>query len=202
MTKEVAQGIRRSQFVLTYGPGSLIETTDGPRLIPSVERGLMENFRQGGEILQEFEIKDSRLSIAVGSGSGVDSRIFSLPSNTALGRPENQGIYLTKAFPLWRICYGRKGKKPHAQQPMLYYAGPRGDPCPVCGTPEDSSAVRFVAACIDGHLDEVPWDFAVHNGDMCRQRYFNWKLVAVLFRRSLWSAKSAGRASQWRKFTV
>jgi len=113
MTKEVAQGIRRSQFVLTYGPGSLIETTDGPRLIPSVERGLMENFRQGGEILQEFEIKDSRLSIAVGSGSGVDSRIFPF-------RPIqlSEGLK-TKGYILQRLSrYGEYAMEEKEKSPM------------------------------------------------------------------------------------
>lgn len=169
MKKEV-QHIRRSQFVLTYGPGAIIESRNGPRIIPSINHGLDKNLFSP-EKFQEFEITDSRLRIAIKNLTGSGARVFSLPSNAALGKSESRGIYHTYIFPAWRVCYGRKGKHP----PILY----NDTECPVCHKEDDSSAVRFVVACINGHLDEVSWNYAVHHGKncdhRCKPRYFYWK---------------------------
>lgn len=174
MTKDV-QHIRRSQFVHTYGPGSIIESRNGPRLIPAIDKGL-SGFYFSREKLEMFEITDSRLSVALKNITGKPTRIFALPSNLSLGKSEQTGIYRTQIFPTWRICYGRK--KNH--MPVLYnsYDSRTGRErfCPVCGKSDESSAVRFVAACIDGHLDEVPWNYAVHHGSGkgCDTDYFLW----------------------------
>ncbi len=167
MKKEV-QHIRRSQFVLTYGPGAIIESRNGSRIIPSINRGIGSLFSL--DKFQEFEITDSRLRIAIRNLTGSDARVFSLPSNASLGKSQSRGIYHTYIFPAWKVCYG-KGK----HQPVLY----NGTECPVCHKEDDSSAVRFVVACINGHLDEVPWNYAVHYGKKCdhgcKPRYFFWK---------------------------
>ena len=46
------QELRRSQFILTYGPGSIIETKYGPRLIPSLRYGIpyFTNMAENNEI--------------------------------------------------------------------------------------------------------------------------------------------------------
>ena len=166
------QHIRRSQFVLTYGPGAIIESKNGPRIIPALNHGLGSLFSQ--DIFQKFEITDSRLRIAIKNLTQKAARVFSLPSNASLGRPETIGIYHTYVFPTWRICYGRKGGHPK-NLPVLY----KGIKCPVCHRADDSSAVRFVAACVNGHLDEVNWDYAVHHDrncdQSCRPAYYYWK---------------------------
>lgn len=163
------QHIRRSQFVLIYGPGAIIESRNGPRIIPSINHGLGSLFSP--EKFQEFEITDSRLRIAIKNLTGSEARIFSLPSNASLGKSGSRGIYHTYVFPAWKVCYGGRGKHP----PILY----NGTECPVCHKEDNSSAVRFVAACIHGHLDEVYWDYAVHHGKncdhRCKPRYFYWK---------------------------
>ena len=168
MKKEV-QHIRRSQFVLTYGPGAIIESRNGPRIIPSINHGLGSLFSP--DKFQEFEITDSRLRIAIKNLTGSDARVLSLPSNASLGKSESRGIYHTYIFPAWRVCYGRKGIHP----PILY----NDTECPICHKEDDSSAVRFVVACINGHLDEVSWNYAVHHGKncdhSCMPRYFYWK---------------------------
>ncbi len=168
--KEGVQHIRRSQFVLTYGPGAIIESRNGPRIIPSVDSGLDRLFSL--DKFQEFEITDSRLRIAIKNLTGSDARIFSLPSNASLGKSESWGIYHTYIFPSWRVCYGRKGK-----HRSILYNGTDTE-CPICHKDDDSSAVRFVTACINGHLDEVPWNYAVHQGEncdpSCKPQYFYW----------------------------
>ena len=49
------QLVRRSQFIYTFGPGSIIESRDGPRLIPSINKGL------SGSDLDESKFKDLSL---------------------------------------------------------------------------------------------------------------------------------------------
>lgn len=167
MAKEV-QHIRRSQFVLTYGPGALIESKNGPRLIPSINHGLGNLFTL--KTFEKYEITDSRLRIVIKNLTGRDARVFSLPTNAGEGRPNTRGIYHTYVFPTWKICYGRKGTHP-GDTPVLH----NREKCPVCDRKDDSSAVRFVAACINGHLDEVDWDYAVHRGGKCRPPYYLWR---------------------------
>lgn len=161
------QHISRSQFVLTYGPGSLIETKKGPRLIPSLDRGLGVLFNN--DIFMKFEIGETRISkyIKNQSGKNENIRILALPTNAGLGKQNNYRIYSTYVFPLWKICYGRKAK----HNPVLYNA----HECPKCNKNDESSAVRFVSACSDGHLDEVNWNYAVHKNHTCQPKYFYWK---------------------------
>ncbi len=171
--KEV-EHLRKSQFVLTYGPGAIIESRNGPRIIPSINNGLGEFFST--ENLKNFEITDQRLRIAIKNIKNEDARIFSIPSNALLGKSESEAIYHTYIFPIWKICYGRKGN--HKHKPILY-KGKKENKCPICNTDYDSSAVRFVRACVNGHLDEVDWRFAVHHNSKCNSdcnpEYYLWK---------------------------
>lgn len=164
------QHIRRSQFVLTYGPGAIIESRKGPRLIPSLSRGLGDLF--SADKIRNFEITDSRLRTILKNMGRETARIFSLPSNAALGKPDSRSIYMTYVFPTWKICYN---KDEHQHGRYIFY--PKSN-CPVCGKAKHSSHVRFVVACSKGHLDEVHWNYAVHLGqegkNRCNPPYFFW----------------------------
>jgi len=161
------QHISRSQFVLTYGPGSIIETKNGPRIIPAMDSGLGNYFST--EHFESFEILETRLSKFIQSISDDrrSIRIIALPTNAGLQKPNNYRIYSTFIFPTWKVCYGRKG----GHNPILY-----NDPkCPKCKTNEESSPTRFVSICSAGHLDEVNWHYAVHGKDKCKPPYYFWK---------------------------
>ena len=162
------QHISRSQFVLTYGPGSIIETKNGPRIIPAMNRGLDGKYFSR-EVFESFEIVETRLSKFIQSTSDNQPRIriVALPTNAGLEKPSNSRIYSTFVFPAWKVCYGRKG----GHKPVLY----NGPKCPRCKTDDDSSATRFVAACSAGHLDDVNWQYAVHGTNNCKPLYYFWK---------------------------
>ena len=168
MTKDF-QHLSRSQFVLTYGPGSIIETKNGPRLIPTLKRGLGNNYSVG--TFEKFEINDVRLCNYIQKSGNAENkaRIVALPSNAGLEKKQNTRVYATQIFPVWKICYGRKKNKKHS--PILY----SGQECPLCHTDEDSGVVRFVAACSAGHLDEVNWNYAIHQSRDCKPQYYYWK---------------------------
>lgn len=166
--KKEFQHISRSQFVLTYGPGSIIETKNGPRIIPAMNRGLDGKYFSI-DTFESFEIAEIRLSKFIQSTSDDQPRIriVALPTNAGLEIPSNSKIYSTFVFPAWKVCYGRKG----GHKPVLY----NGPKCPRCKTDKESSATRFVAACSAGHLDEVNWQYAVHGKNNCNPTYYFWK---------------------------
>lgn len=170
------QLVRRSQFIYTFGPGSIIESRDGPRLIPSINKGL------SGSDLDESKFKDKRIDdfrlgkyLQMLTATDKPVEIFALPTED-----ESESGYATYIFPTWRICYN-KDKHDKERSYVLYELDSNTirKGCPVCGETKNQEAVRFVAACSKGHLDEVPWDYEVHRGKECNnlngKKYFLWK---------------------------
>ncbi len=159
----MVQHLRGSQFIFTYGPGSILESPDGPRIIPLPEIGLFES--NSSIRPNDFEISDSRMSHGLLDGA----RIFRLPSNAELRRDESIAIYRTKPFPSWKLCQNFNS---HTFS-VLY----RGYSCPVCRSGTRQEAIRFIMACPAGHLDDVNWPFLVHsNQAQCNQnRWFKWE---------------------------
>lgn len=159
--------------MLTFGPGALIEGKNGPRMIPSLNHGLGRLF--SSQIFDRFAIDDSRLRIALKNLKGSDARVLSLPSNASLHKGDFDGIYATYIFPVWRICHGRRGQHPS----ILYDGWENEGACPICNSDLESTAVRFVAACVDGHLDDVDWHYAVHRArkdrESCYTKYYYWR---------------------------
>lgn len=162
----MTQPLRISQFVITYGPGAILEGPRGPCIIPSPDIGL---FAGPNPITTpaSLEISDQRMSV----GLLGNARIFRLPSNAELGQDENRALYSTRPFPSWSLCINTNA---HAGRIAILYIG-RG--CPVCGdnTRRRQQAIRFVSACARGHLDDVDWVYLVHRGRNCPNRqYFLW----------------------------
>lgn len=178
-----AQGIRPSQFITTYGPGGIIETTDGPAVIPCVrDSGLFQVGGVRGRVpISRFEIVEPRLTPRL--LNSVLPRpirhgafVFRIPSNAELGLAENEIGYRTFAFPLWSHC--------ERHQIIYGGGGVHGVGCPTCGnlplrervSKARQEAVRFVLACRNGHLDEVPWKELIveHRTNSCPGRLYSW----------------------------
>jgi hypothetical protein len=154
----MAQSIRRSQYITTYGPGAIIEGPNGPRLIPRPDIGL---FQPMGLSPTRYEIPSQTMSTGLLGGA----RIFRLPSNAELHKRANYYVYRTRIFPSWALCVTHR---------ILYFSM-RG--CPKCGgSPKGrQEAIRFVRACKRGHLDDVDWNYMVHKGKSCSNRdAFEW----------------------------
>ncbi len=153
--------MRRSQFITTYGPGSIVETRKGPRMIPRPDIGLFT----GNLDPKSFEIVDDRLEKLLGRGAHV----FEVPSSDEM---EDLGAaYKTKVFPEWWVCI-EHGKL------FVHDEG-----CPDCGGSMRRRAwdgIRFVMACPRGHLDDVDWHRAVHmesgSRGTCRPRYYEYSI--------------------------
>lgn len=170
--EETVQNLRRSQFILTYGPGSILEGRNGPRIIPALGSGLGSQF---GRILSQYQVHDLRMSNVLKNitpHKDYEIKFFVIPSNTAERKTDAQGIYRTYIFPVWKICYGKDGD--HNPDVPILYDSSKHEYCPLCGKNPNTS-VRFVCACPDGHLDEVKWNESVHdNESTCNADYFYW----------------------------
>ena len=186
----MTQGIRPSQFVTTYGPGAILETKNGPVIIPTPDTGLFH--RHSGLSPNDYSVDTVVASmireITSRGNSGRGVGIFRVPTNAELNRKSEEAIYRTAPFPRWRLClqqsvHGRRlaeslGSKmgSHALDRMdILHVGDR---CPVCTSKSSGkNAIRFVSVCSEGHLDDVNWSSLVHGGFCPKspdQEYFLW----------------------------
>lgn len=163
--------IRPSQFVLNYGVGSIIETQEGPVVIPDFEKWGRVFGRGKTPTVEDFIIHGSD----VASGLLDNGLVFRIPTNIDVSQPENQPIFNTIPFPGWAFCVR------HAQ---LYELNGGRTLCSGCisGRYTESDikrqAIRFIRACEDGHLDDVDWHHLVHltGASSCDNRRYNWTL--------------------------
>jgi hypothetical protein len=163
------RAIRPSQFVLTYGVGSIIETDSGARIIPTFDRwGKYFNMKYS-----ENEIPDASALIQLGKHHS-QPKIFRIPTNSDLRVKDSQPIFSLVVFPRWSVCME------HSGDPLLLKMDDRGRlSCPECReqnrTRETGTAVRFVTACPKGHMSDVDWPALVHSGgDFCKNTIFKW----------------------------
>jgi hypothetical protein len=167
------QSIRRSQFITTYGPGAILEGSEGPRIILTLEQaGIF-----GSTAINAYEIDEDRLSRNVLGGA----KIVAIPSNAELGRELGAAIYQTASFPKWSLCVRHS----------ILYRKRQGDnrACPRCLPLPSTPAVwrragaeksRFIMVCPLGHMQDVDWNGIVSsmggscNGS-CRPEFFHWE---------------------------
>ena len=161
MSEKHGQRIRPSQFILTYGPGAILEGRSGPRIILDAGIGL---FRNNSDIKpRTYSIGNIRMSKGLLDGG----KIYRLPTSSELPKDVK---YRTRPFPEWKLCVKRHGPN---KDYLLYI----GEHCPNCGGHyAGEEAIRFVLACRNGHMDDVPWDFMVHNGSKCKNDSSNYRI--------------------------
>ncbi len=159
----VTQQIRPSQFITTYGPGSILEGARGPRIIPGADIGLFLSY---GLHPENYEISDQRMSSGLLSGA----RIFRLPSNAELGELGDAPIYKTKSFPNWKLCLNM------GEHGGAFYILHNSFSCPPCSNIRSgrNEPIRFVIACSDGHLDDIDWDFFAHFEYKRHTQWYIW----------------------------
>ena len=95
--KLVGQSIRPTQFVLTYGVGSIMETPAGPRVILDFERWGRVFGAGKKPPVDKFEIHELSASQLLNKG-----RIFKVPTNLDLEIPENLAFHCYSGASLHR----------------------------------------------------------------------------------------------------
>lgn len=173
--------LRKSQFIISYGPGSIIEGNNDSFLIQSKNIfGLP--FLNRNTLVQNNIINDG----SVLAGRWL-SREFNVKSSIKLISPvvssDNSVYYQTFQFPQWYICNNlrnHKGNRYILYQRIIKPDSPEDNrfingKCPECKTNDNSSPVRFVTACHSGHMNDVNWHFAVHRSNRCPGKYYYWQ---------------------------
>ena len=170
MAKDI-QEIRESQFVLMYGPGALIESKNGTRLIPEINSCLNTKYVQDFLENHEFD-KEVRLSSVIRNLTNEEKiHLFSMPSNLSQNMEKGKGSYKTYVFPAWKICNGKHGD---VGSILFNSMKSKNNKCPICQD-NPSTNVRFLLACCDGHLDDINWNYAVHGNNKCSPEYYIWE---------------------------
>ncbi len=165
--------MRAKQLLMSHGPGSILETIGGPVVIRTFDslHGSLQNLPPGVTFPESFEIIEPRLSSLLPSPSGASSpRLHSVPSNADLGWRENRYIVQSNSFPNWLICQSQNHR-----DGVLYQGRYDNSECPHPDCQETGNAVRFVSYCKAGHIDDVSWRWALHEGPAgCSAQYINW----------------------------
>ncbi len=149
--------IRPNQLITTYGPGAIIDAVHDSLTVLDIEYWNENNIG--------MEIFDSRLA------AFMNVRHFYMPHTGG-----KQDIPVA-SFPYYHVCTGAKCKllfdvrevlkDPNRVEQYKRFQGSVN--CPICGM--SAYPARFISICEDGHMDDFPWRWWVHEGTMdCKQK--------------------------------
>ena len=187
--------IRPSQFIVRYGPGSLISDKISTWAVPNLQ-ALVQNLKNVGNFtdqntrgdtgLDKYEVNDSRMKRIIHKfNSKTDLkklRLFSLPSNSSLTVNDLKPVYHCDTFPSWAICHNKTHPSKRVLVKISYENNRQVVKCPECHSlsngkfSTDFYSSRYVLACKKGHLGDVDWKFEVHRskGSNCKGDTFEW----------------------------
>lgn len=164
------QPIRPSQFILTFGVGSIIETPEGPRIIGDFDKwGNIFRPRYKPDV-SDFQITSSEASELLDNGL-----IFRIPTNVDLGKKDNEIIFKTIPFPEWSLCENHNTLSKMIND-VSQCSECKREGRNISGRKE---AIRFVRVCKAGHLDDVDWYGVVHDYKerSCNSKEFSWEPI-------------------------
>lgn len=167
--------VRRSQIIMTHGPGAIVDFRAGGHggaAVSIVAAGLEEWDRSAppAGLANLQRLSEPRLEKILGV------RGFRLPPVSEETRPgqkpkADRPVLPGIRFPAWLTC-----PQCNLLQPVRRWTEDQGDPAPYCRKCSDEQKrrvhvipVRFVLACENGHLDEFPWHTWVPHEPACRK---------------------------------
>lgn len=169
---------RQSQLITTFGPGAMVDLPTRSVLIggldrwfapkdtytqidePSLARYLENWLRERGRIDEGRTLRLLTPPLAAGARSG------DLP-----------GVDVT-VFPTWFVCERVEAPKIGEQERRgrrlvrwqdLDPAGGRRRYQHEDGKKDDVMPLRFVGACVEGHLQDIDWRWLLHSGQSCQE---------------------------------
>lgn len=155
--------IRRSQLLMGYGPGAMIDLLDDAVLI-----GGLDFWRYGDARRTVDPIDDKRLTAkllevmrVLGHNPAVNLELRPPPPCEYDEARPDQGIQALE-FPTYFKCQrcaivAHATEFEEAKRGRVHHCGPGYGKKPAPAVP-----VRFVAACEDGHIADWPWNSWVH----------------------------------------
>ena len=151
--------IRQSQMINTFGPGALVDLPRHAAIIAG-----LDTWRWGGDDRRR-QIPEPRLVAKVEKALSLTGlKLYEPPADNP--EPESPPTGVTAyEFPEWFVVQMPvKGPQGQRARPLVnrqkligrnQYHGPDGKKYPVV-------PVRFVQACINGHISDVDWYAFVH----------------------------------------
>lgn len=168
--------VRRSQVIVTHGPGSIVDFRAGGfggAGVSVVAAGLEEWDRSAPPpgLGHPQTVYEPRLQKQL----GVDGfRLAPVAPQVSPGSySQRAGKLIGVRFPRWLQCPGC-----HLIRQARYWAEDPGDPALYCAECSQKAGgrnrvhvvpVRFIVVCEKGHLDEFPWDWWVKHDQRCPQ---------------------------------
>lgn len=159
--KKRAHGtLRQSQVLTTYGPGAMVDLPDRSVLI-----GGLEGWSEGGRV----EVHEPRLLRRLRHEMGVPNLTLSTPPGDA-GDPTQPYTGITAwVFPEWFVGapVEDSGTRDVRVRPLVHREKL------IDGKYQKKAVVpiRFVQACVNGHIDDIDWYGFVHERtDPCRRQ--------------------------------
>jgi hypothetical protein len=160
--------IRRSQVITTYGPGALVDLLQDAVLVSGLdawrsdgrEWERIEEPRLANRLARRLKAQDRNLDI---------TDAFRAPPSGDDQSPR-KGVGLDALqFPNWFVCQNPECRTlVRATDGLEWKRGRWRHDCTKRG--EECVPVRFVSACRNGHIDEFPWVWFVHQSGSEEQR--------------------------------
>ncbi len=161
MSQKAHGQIRRSQVITTYGPGALIDLPNDSAIVAGLETW--------PKISDLDEIQEPRLTAKLQAMTGVTGpRLYEPPPDKDDYREKIKGIGAFE-FPEWFLVQETTLTEQRERSRRLVHrrgldGKGRFDGRPVV-------AVRFVRACVRGHVDDLDWyGFAHGQESTCRRQ--------------------------------
>lgn len=155
--------VRRSQAIRTYGAGSLMDLLNRSVLVGGLD--FWHFGTEGATPIQEPRLREAVVKELTKLPDPPDlsqDRAFLLPPAALDGEPsKNNGVEVFE-FPQWFVCQECRAlvRAPIA----LTIKGDRWEHTCDDGKLNPAVPVRFIIACRNGHVDEVPWIYFLHEG--------------------------------------
>jgi hypothetical protein len=155
--------VRRSQAIRTYGAGSLMDLLNRSVLVGGLD--FWRFGTDGATPIQEDRLRE----VVVATLAKLDDppelskdKAFLLPPGGFDGEPQKSNGVEVFEFPQWFVCQTCRAltKAPYGVE----LKGERWQHLCDSGKANPAVPVRFIMACRNGHLNEVPWMYFVHEG--------------------------------------
>ena len=189
--------IRPSQFITRYGPGSLIHGKSLTWVVPELRQIItilqnLEEFRdknsEGLSQLKKYEIIDFSMKRILHkfhpNSSFTQIKLFTLPTNASLSRPDFKELYKCNELSKWVVCYSNSHPSIRVLTEIAQGDKRNSIKCPECkrqskigdSSSTDFFGVRYMLACKVGHLGDIDWKNEVHKFNRnCKGNVFEWR---------------------------
>lgn len=176
MSKQTVQ--RQSQLITTFGPGAMVDLPTRSVLIGGLDRWFApkDSYIQINEpslarYLENWLRARGRLE------EGRSLRLLTPPLASGSWTGELPGVDVT-VFPTWFVCERvetpKVGEKTLRGRRLVRWSdldpgGGRRKYQHDDGKKDDITPLRFVGACVDGHLQDIDWRWLLHAGEPCQE---------------------------------